>query len=382
MQKLSHSVVALIGGVLCLFLGSLNYFMVKGQDVLQHVRIGHSSGNQGSRGFHNQSRRTFHRSGMTNSSIGNRTNTRNHRINNRPHRANRNSHQRRALDQRGRRSVRPTAPPVRYIPKVEKVKKLSRARKVWIPPGTFTMGASFGEEHNSENEKPQRRVRLTKGFWMWQTEVTQGEYRAIMRANPSYFRRCGRRCPVERVRWHDALRFANRLSRKQGLERCFVCSRRRCRVKAKFRGKQYTNCPGWRLPTEAEWEYAMRAGTTTPYYTGNCMTTRQANFNGKYPANNCPRGRYRRRTTPVKTFPPNPWKLYDMAGNVWEWIYDWHAPYQDTVDPVGPDTGKYRIYRGNGYKSKGKYSRSANRGYDDQRPKKYKDVGFRVVRTK
>ncbi len=208
----------------------------------------------------------------------------------------------------------------------------------WIPPGEFMMG-SPKDEPERDNDEKLHKVILTRGFYMQTTPVTQGQWKAVMGNNPSRFKDCGDDCPVERVSWDDARRFIKKLSRMTGEE--------------------------YRLPTEAQWEYACRAGTTTPFNTGKCLCAdTQANYDGNYPLKGCPKGKYRRRTTPVKKFPANAWGLYDMHGNVWEWCQDWYEDYPDgTVkDPVGPKNGRGRVGRGGGWDGGAGFLRSAARG--------------------
>jgi formylglycine-generating enzyme required for sulfatase activity len=143
---------------------------------------------------------------------------------------------------------------------------------------------------------------------------------------------------------------------------------------------------GGRLPTEAQWEYACRAGTTTPFNTGDNLTTDQANYDGNYPYKNYPKGEYLQRTQPVGSYPPNGWGLYDMHGNVWEWCDDWYdseyyeeCKRQGTVEnPVGPATGSYRVVRGGSWYDYAQGCRSAYRIYGTP-GNRYYYLGFRLV---
>ncbi len=174
-----------------------------------------------------------------------------------------------------------------------------------IPPGSFEMGSPADEAGRYRDEVPRHRVTLGAAFALGKTEVTQGQWRALMGNNPSYFAACGELCPVEQVTWNDAQQYLLKLSAKTG--------------------KPY------RLPTEAEWEYAARAGTTTPFYTGNCIGTDEANYDGNYDYGQCHAGRRnnRGRTLPVGSFAANLYGLYDMHGNVSEWVDDcWHDDYE------------------------------------------------------
>ncbi len=183
----------------------------------------------------------------------------------------------------------------------------------------------------SPHDQPQRRedetlhwVTLTRGFWMSIYPVTQAQWEGRMHDNPSRFR--GDDLPVERVQWRDVLAF--------------------CRALAKLDGRTY------RLPTEAEWEYACRAGTTTAFHFGDKITTDQANYDGRY-SYGAGRGKYREETTPVGRFAPNAWGLYDMHGNVREWCADWYAgafPSEDVTDPQGGESGGFRVQRGGSWR--------------------------------
>ncbi|MHC5825746.1 MAG: formylglycine-generating enzyme family protein, partial [Nostoc sp.] len=166
---------------------------------------------------------------------------------------------------------------------------------VQIPGGTFMMGSPEGEAERVDNESPQHEVKAP-GFFMGKYAVTQAQYQAIMGINPSNFK--GEKLPVEQVSWDDAVEFCKKLSQKIG--------------------KTY------RLPSEAEWEYACRAGTTTPFYFGKTITTDLVNYNGNFPYGSARPGKYRQTTTNVGIFPPNSFGLYDMHGNVWEWCQDVH----------------------------------------------------------
>ncbi len=170
---------------------------------------------------------------------------------------------------------------------------------VAIPGGAFMMGSPETEKERSSNEGPQRSVTVP-AFFMAKYPVTQAQWQAVMGNNPSYFKGANR--PVESVSWHEAVEFCQKLSQRMG--------------------KNY------RLPSEAEWEYACRAGTTTSFYFGETITPDLANYNGDYTYGNGPKGVYREKTTDVGSFPPNAFGLYDMHGNVWEWCQDvWHENY-------------------------------------------------------
>ncbi len=164
---------------------------------------------------------------------------------------------------------------------------------VQIPGGNFTMGSPEGEAERDKDESPQHQVTVPR-FFMGKYAVTQAQYQAIMGTNPANFK--GEKRPVETVSWDDAVEFCQKLSQKTG--------------------KTY------RLPSEAEWEYACRAGTTTPFYFGETITTDLVNYNGGFPYGSAPKGEYRKQTTDVGEFPPNSFGLYDMHGNIYEWCED------------------------------------------------------------
>jgi formylglycine-generating enzyme required for sulfatase activity len=235
-------------------------------------------------------------------------------------------------------------------------------RLALLPAGTFRMGSPGHEQDRSLNEGPEREVTLRKPFYIGVYPVTQAQYEAVMGVNPAYFNRQaggGPGHPVEQVSWDDAVEFCRRLSalpEEKGAWRLY------------------------RLPTEAEWEYACRAGTTTPWYGGTSHPVGRANFNGSFPYAGAPEEMH--RTSPVDKYPPNPFGLYDMIGNVWEWCADWYAAdayaRASGDPPEGPPSGTYRVLRGASWDSPGRMCRSAcrNMGAPDKRAN---HVGFRVV---
>jgi len=228
-----------------------------------------------------------------------------------------------------------------------------RQRFRWIAPGRFLMGSPASEAERSDDEV-QHRVTLTRGFWLADTACTQEFWQAVMGVNPGHYADDPRN-PVEKVGWGDVQSFIGQLNR---------------------------HMPGLhaRLPSEAEWEYACRAGTTTPFSFGDNIRPEQVNYHGDYPYSGGKKGLYRKRTVPVGSLPPNHWGLHEMHGNVREWCADWYAPYpaSDEVDPRGPQTGAARVVRGGSWYDFGRYLRSADRsrygpGYRGRR------IGFRLA---
>ncbi|MEH2303573.1 MAG: SUMF1/EgtB/PvdO family nonheme iron enzyme [Nostoc sp.] len=225
---------------------------------------------------------------------------------------------------------------------------------VQIPGGKFTMGSPPGEAQRESDESPQHQLTV-EGFFMGKYEITQVQYQAIMGNNPSNFK--GEKRPVERVSWDDAVEFCQKLSQKTG--------------------KTY------RLPSEAEWEYACRAGTKTPFYFGETITTDLVNYNGDYPYGSAPKGEYRQQTIDVGKFPPNSFGLYDMHGNVYEWCQDVYNHNYQGAPKNGSAwlTGKHNnmmLLRGGSWFNDGVNCRSAYR-YWLARAIRYFNVGFRMV---
>lgn len=241
-----------------------------------------------------------------------------------------------------------------------------------IPAGTFMMGSPRDEEERDDKEE-RHEVEITKPFYMGVCEVTQSQYAAVVGENKSAFKDL-RDNPVENVEWKKAIVFCERLS---------------SRPEEKSAGRKY------RLPTEAEWEYACRAGTRTAFYFGNSLSSREGNFNGNYPAGKAPKGRYLRRPVKVASYKPNAFGLYDMHGNVNEWCSDWYAPeyYLDSPekDPLGPPVGVvptgfnnngnqnyFVVVRGGCWVDDGRACRSAYR-FRAMPNTQYRLIGFRVV---
>ncbi len=223
----------------------------------------------------------------------------------------------------------------------------------WIPPGTFQMGSPVSEVERWDDETLHR-VTLSQGFWLGATVVTQALWQMVMGTNPSQVK--GEQLPVESVSWHDAQAFIKRLN---------------------------LLIPGLalRLPTEAEWEYACRAGTTTAFHFGPTITTAQANFDGDYRNAGGTPGEARGATVAVTDLLMNAWGLYQMHGNVREWCSDWSGPYGgDAVNPQGPQQGTRRVLRGGSWFVSAGNARSAYRGAikPDERDN---HLGFRLARS-
>ena len=258
------------------------------------------------------------------------------------------------------------------------------ANFVLIQGGTFTMG-SPSNEPSRESDETQHQVTVSS-FYMSKHEVTQREYQEVMGTNPSNFK--GDNLPVENVSWYDAVEYCVRRSEREGLTPAYTIDKGRSDPNnqnssdnVRWAVTWNPNANGYRLPTEAEWEYACRAGTVTPFNTGSNITTSLANYDGNYPYNNNSKGTYRERTTTVGSFPANPWGLYDMHGNVWEWCWDWYGGYASgaQTDPRGAVSGSYRVIRGGSWNSSGRNLRSAYRGRSTPSIRHY-DYGFRLVR--
>ncbi len=223
----------------------------------------------------------------------------------------------------------------------------------WIQPGSFMMGSPEDEPERMERESPQHEVVLTESYWLADTACLQAIWQAV-RKNPSRF--TGAERPVEMVSWEDVQNFIDQLN-------------------AAIHGLKLV------LPSEAQWEYACRAGTTTPFSFGADITPEQVNYNGYFPYAKGEKGEYRQKTVDGKELPCNDWGLYQMHGNVWEWCRDWFGDYSDEVaiDPVGPSGGRSRVCRGGSWYGLGRLCRSALRagrepGY------RINWLGFRLAR--
>lgn len=231
---------------------------------------------------------------------------------------------------------------------------------VVIPAGSFQMGSPPSERDRYSDEGPTHQVTFAKPFAMGRTEVTQKQWRSIMASDPSNFKKCDD-CPVEKVTWKDTQEYLKKLS--------------------EITGRTY------RLPTEAEWEYAARAGTKTTYHTGNCIQSNQANYDGNYSYGNCDSKyvKYWKKPVPVASYPANGFGLYDMLGNVWEWGQDcYHGSYigapADGSAWEGCDSDIARVLRGGSWNNEPQDVRSASRSRGDPNSP-YNNYGFRVART-
>jgi formylglycine-generating enzyme required for sulfatase activity len=243
---------------------------------------------------------------------------------------------------------------------------------VLIPAGKFKMGSGKDEKERFDDEGPVREVQITRAFYLGAYEVTQGQYAKVTGRYPSYFSEDGRgkdkvkgldtsKLPLENVSWEQAVAFCKELSE---------------RAEEKKAGRVY------RLPTEAEWEYACRAGTSTPFHFGKSLSSTQANFQGDYPYGTAKKGPTLDRPAAVGSYKPNAWGLYDMHGNVMEWCADrYDDDYYDMgerKDPKGPESGKDRVLRGGSWNDHARNCRSAYRFRASPR-NRYINIGFRVA---
>lgn len=252
---------------------------------------------------------------------------------------------------------------------------------ILIEAGTFDMGSPESEYQRGKDET-RHKVTLDS-FYISATEVTQKDYENIMGENPSNFK--GQNLPVENVTWYDALKYCNKLSEKEGLTPVYTID-----------GENVSwnrSANGYRLPTEAEWEYVARAGTTTPFNTENSISAEEANYYGHYPYGieenyfdqeklETKPGEYRETTIEVGSFKPNKWGLYDIHGNVREWCFDYYGEYdlENTENPSGPTSGTLRVTRGGGWNDYAKHMRSAYRS-SEVPTHSASNTGFRIVRN-
>lgn len=250
-----------------------------------------------------------------------------------------------------------------------------------VKGGTFQMGSPDTEAWRSDDEI-QHTVTVSD-FYMSIYELTQKEYRDITGENPSSF--SGDDLPVENISWMDAVRYCNARSEKENLKPAYTVD-----------GQSVTwdrSADGYRLPTEAEWEYACRAGTTTPFNTENSISAEEANYYGHYPYEiednyfsqdnlSTKPGEYRQTTVAANSFSPNKWGLYNMHGNVGEWVWDYYGAYstEAQIDPAGAESGTLRVYRGGGWNDFAKNMRSAYRATLEQNKCSF-NIGIRLVRN-
>jgi formylglycine-generating enzyme required for sulfatase activity len=257
--------------------------------------------------------------------------------------------------------VKPPPPPPPPDPRVGQVIKDCDVcpELVVLPQDSFKRGSPDSELLRDKNEGPQRTVRIGYPLAVGRYEVTQGQWKAVMDRNPSRFSSCGDDCPVEQVSWDDVQEYLTKLNARSGQK--------------------------YRLLSEAEWEYAARAGTTTPFHTGQTITPEQANFNGNYMYNGSAKGVYREKTMKVGSFGANAFGLYDMHGNVWEWVQDvWHdnyteAPTDGAAWEVGGDSSR-RVLRGGSWDYNPRGVRSAIRSSIEPYYSS-SGSGFRIAKT-
>ncbi len=237
-----------------------------------------------------------------------------------------------------------------------------------IAAGLFNMGSTNG----SLDEKPVHTVSIQRQYFMSKYLITQKQYKELIGSNPSVFSGNDNN-PVEAVNWFEAVQFCNLLSKKEGLQQCYTSQS----------GGAIWDCDftknGYRLPTEAEWEYACRAGTSTDYYSGS--TWKDLDRAGWFARNAM------QSTQPVGQKVPNNFGLYDMHGDVWEWCWDWYDSYSAaaSADPTGPSSGSERVLRGGSWDDDAPGCRSASRDWSDPNNRfsiSNTSVGFRIVRTK
>jgi formylglycine-generating enzyme required for sulfatase activity len=226
-----------------------------------------------------------------------------------------------------------------------------------IPPGSFTMGSPSSEDYRRGYETPHP-VTLTRPYYCGKFAVSQGQWKQVMGNNPSKFTEAGDNAPVEQVSWKDCQKFLTKLCKLEGVPK-----------------------GTYRLLTEAQWEYACRAGTSMAFCYGDSLDSSQANFDGNYPYN-ASEGTYSEKTIPVGNFKPNAFGLYDMHGNVYEWCNDWYGTYPGgrETDPTGASSGSSRVCRGGSWNGNARNCRSAGRGRSWP-SNRGSFLGFRLLRA-
>ena len=229
----------------------------------------------------------------------------------------------------------------------------------YIPPGTFMMGSDKNNPDTRPDEVPVHQVTITRGFLLGRTEVTQSQWLSIMGTDPSIFK--GMNNPVENVSWFDAIEYCNALSSLADLPLVYEIDDNK--------NVKIMRTTGYRLPTEAEWEYACRAGVNRSRYGPiNSIAWYSENSQNK--------------THPVGTKDPNPWNVYDMLGNVFEWVQDWYSRYAPNrqIDPDGGVGGSYRVFRGGSWNDVARFVRAGYRGIAESGRRSY-GLGFRICRS-
>jgi formylglycine-generating enzyme required for sulfatase activity len=275
---------------------------------------------------------------------------------------------------------------------------MAHATWVTIPAGTFYMGSLENEPCRGDDET-YHQVTLTHAFEIQTTEVTQGQFMSLSNRGNTKFPDCGVNCPMDNITWNIAADYCNKLSQQNGLTQCYTCKEKYCseaipvifwcdEVEA-YKGANIYQCPGYRLPTEAEWEYAYRAGTSTALYSGEITSCEGSDATADsiawYSEN------AKSKPHPVGQKQPNQWGLYDMSGNLWEWIHDAYQQEYGTepvIDPwgasnpmtVSPCNNPVRSYRGGSWMQTPHYLRAAQRG-EAAAYAGGSDTGFRCVRT-
>lgn len=231
---------------------------------------------------------------------------------------------------------------------------------VLVQKGSFLMG-NHSTEKNASNSEIVHKVTISHDFWLGRTEVTREQWEKIMGSEeihpekPSPFGNSNPQYPVVSISYFDVQQFLEKLN-------------------------QLSTGNYFRLPTEAEWEFACRAGTTTPFSFGTILSDTLANFNAEIPSTISTPGNNMGHPMPVASYPPNSWGLYDMHGNVWEWVSDWYAPYsaKAVVDPKGPPTGNLKVIRGGSWFFGAENAQSSSRRTHEPNLWGF-SIGFRVV---